>query len=572
MNIYNFTKNKIIDLLKDKFNNLVHETFNKFSCEQPKNLKHGDISTNVVLIMYKSLGVKKEELAALIINELVKEDMFLEGSFVMPGFINIKLSDTIWINLLDNLIKNKNTFGLKDLGKGKKVNIEFVSANPTGPLHIGHARGAVFGDVLAKLMQKCGFVVTKEYYVNDFGNQVDLLAKTTQLHIRNHLYKTEEALSKDMYKGKYLKDLAIKIINDKIKINNKNDFDEIKEIAVNYSLKLIKDDLLKLGIKFDIFTSEKKLHISNKVGKALKTLEDKGLLYWGYLDKPKGKEIKEWTSNKQYLFSSTKFGDTSDRAVMKNNKEWTYFASDIGYHYHKASKGYEELINIWGADHAGYIKRVDAAIKAFNFKNLKFTVKLCQIVNLINQNTIVKMSKREGNYILLSDVIKYIGKDALRFFMLIRKNDAHLDFDIEKCVSETKDNPIFYIQYANARINSIKDVIIKKNIYFKKYDKKVLGLLTLKEEVDIIKKLSLWPKIIEASVSFREPHRIVYYMIELSSMLHSFWSMGKSNTKYRIVIENDISLTQARLNLLEAVQAILINGLDIMSIQPMKKM
>lgn len=572
MNIYDITKNKILDCLNDKFDNLEHKIINKISCEQPKNLNFGDISTNVVLVVYKSLGITKEDLANLIINELVKEDMFLEGNFVMPGFINIRLSNNTWINLLDNIVKNKSTFGLKDLGKGKKVNIEFVSANPTGPLHIGHARGAVFGDVLAKLMQKCGFVITKEYYVNDLGNQVDLLAKTTELHIRNHLYKTEEGLSKDMYKGKYLKDLALKIVKEEIKIKNKSDFEEIKEVAINYNLKLIKNVLLKLGIEFDTFTSEKNLHVSKIVSKALKKLENKGLLYWGILDRPKGKEIQDWTSKKQYLFSSTKFGDTSDRAVMKNNKDWTYFASDIGYHYHKASQGYEELINIWGADHAGYIKRVDAALKAFNFKKIKFTVKLCQIVNLINQKKIIKMSKRDGNFILLNDVIKYIGKDALRFFMLIRKNDAHLDFDIEKCVSETKDNPIFYIQYANARINSIKNVILKKKIYFKKYDKDILNLLTLKEEIDIIKKLSLWPKIIESSVLFREPHRIVYYMIELSSMLHAFWNMGKSNTKYRIVIENDILLTQARFNLLEAVQAILKNGLDIMSIQPMNKM
>ena len=572
MNIYNITKQKIIYILVNKYENLDTSFFNNISCEQPKNLNFGDISTNVVMLLHKKLELNKEALASFLINELVKDDMFLEGSFVMPGFINIKISNITLINLLDNLINNKKTFGFSNIGKGKKINIEFVSANPTGPLHIGHVRGAVFGDVLAKLMQKCGFTVTKEYYVNDLGNQVSLLAKTTKLHIKNYINNTVTALEEDMYKGSYLKVLAKKIVDQKINIGDQNDLEELKQISVDYNLSIIKEDLSKLGIEFDIYTSEKALHFSNTINIALENLEKKNLLYWGTLDKPKGKEIKDWKPDKQYLFKSTKFGDTLDRAIKKSNNDWTYFASDIAYHYDKAVRGYDELINIWGADHAGYIKRLEAALKALEFKNIRLTVKLCQIVNLINENKVIKMSKRKGNFILLNDVIKHIGKDSLRFFMLIRKNDAHLDFDFEKCLTENRDNPIFYIQYANARINSIKKLIIEKNIDIKKYNKNFLRLLDTKEELDIIKKLSLWPKVIETSVHYKEPHRIVYFMIEISSMLHSFWNMGKSNEKYRIVVDNNILLTQARLSLLEAVQAVIVNGLDTLSIKPLEAM
>ena len=572
MNIYNITKNKIIDILLIKNQTLDKKLLNNITCELPKNSEHGDISTNVVMLFYKILNVEKEELAKFIIKEIYKEQMFLEASFVSPGFINIKIRKELWIDLLDYLIKNKKTYGFTNLGEGKKINIEFVSANPTGPLHIGHIRGAIFGDVLSKILQKSGYKVTKEYYINDYGNQVDLLARSAQIHINNYKNKTDIALDADMYKGDYLKKIAKIIADDDTYSAKEKNHEELKEIVTSYNLKLIKKDLAKLGIKFDIYTSEKQLHKNKTIDLALKKLEKKKLLYWGVLEKPKGKIPKNWVQKEQYLFKASCFGDTSDRAIKKSNNDWTYFASDIAYHFDKAKRGYDELINVWGADHAGYIKRVAAALKALGFPNINFSVKLCQIVNLINQNEVMKMSKRKGNFILLDDVIKHIGKDVLRFYMLIRKNDAHLDFDLEKCLLETKDNPIFYIQYANVRINSIKKLIIEKKIKFQGYNKKLLKLLTLREEIEIIKKLSYWPKIVETSVIYKEPHRIVYFMIEISGMLHSFWNMGKSNINYRIVIDNNELLTQARFRLLESVQAVLISGLDALSIKPINKM
>tara|TARA_B100000963_G_scaffold360299_1_gene390639 strand:+ start:3489 stop:5204 length:1716 start_codon:yes stop_codon:yes gene_type:complete len=571
VNIYATIKEIITDIVTNINPNIDENILKNISCEKPKNESYGDVSSNVVMLLRKKTNLSAYELSEIIIDEAKKNKIFNEINFVKPGFINFKLSISVWHELLFEIKKKEYAYGFKNLGKGEKINIEFVSANPTGPLHIGHARGAVIGDVLSNLLELNGYQVTKEYYINDRGGQINNLVRTIILHCKNLLDKSDIQLDNEMYKGEYLKKLSEKlIILDNFNLNKK---EEIQTIVVEKILDDIKKDLTSLGINFDVFTSEKKLFEEGILDKAIDILEKKDFIYKGTLEKPKGKEIKEWSPLEQTLFKATKLGDSLDRPIKKNNGEWTYFASDIGYHYDKCKRGFNELINIWGADHAGYIKRVEAALKALDNNKVKFNVILCQIVNLIDKNKIIKMSKRKGNVVLIKDVINAIGKDVLRFYMLTRKSDAHIDFDLSQCIKENRENPIFYVQYAIARVNSISQAIDDLNIDIESYDNmNTIRQLSLDEEIIIIKALSLWPKVIESSVLAREPHRIVYYVIELAAKLHAFWTMGKSKNSYRIINKKNVSLTIARYTLLNCVKLVLINGLKILSIEPVDKM
>ncbi len=566
MNVYSEIKNIIIIVVKNNYITLSKDILETINCEQPKNLKFGDVSSNVLMVLSRALKIKIDYIEIKIVKDLKKYKIFKKISFANPGFLNFELTKSYWFNLLLNISKDKD-YGFQNIGLGKKINIEFVSANPTGPLHIGHARGAVFGDVLSRLLEKNGYIVTKEYYINDLGNQIDNLADTVQHHILNFLNNKNMPLTSDMYKGNYLKDIAQSVIDDNKDYNK----EALKGYVTKKVLKLIKSDLNKLGIKFDLFTSEKKIHKKGVLEKVITILKKNNYLYYGVLEKPIGKDKIEWSPKEQLLFRSTKFGDSSDRAVQKNNKNWTYFASDIAYHHEKVSRGYDEIVNVWGADHGGYIKRIEASLKALGHEDIKFTVKLCQIVNLLEKGKIVKMSKRSGNFVLIKDIIDRIGKDVIRFFMLIRKNDAHLDFDLEKCLEETKENPVFYIQYALARINSVEKLSLKNSIKIENYNEQIFEAFR-EEELKIIKTLSLWPKVIESSVINKEPHRLVYYLIDIASEFHNYWSMGKTNSKLRILNNADIKLTRARLILLKCISLVIKNGFDIIFIKPMEKM
>ena len=567
MNIYIEIKNLIINIIKEKYKSLDPKVFISINCEQPKNLSFGDVSSNVLMVVSKKLGVKSEDLKKDIIYELEKNSIFNEITFVKPGFLNFKLNKSYWYSFLSHIVKEPK-YGYKNIGKGKKINLEFVSANPTGPLHVGHLRGAVFGDVLARLLERNGFNVTREYYVNDLGNQINILLETIKHHINNLLNNTSNNLTPEMYQGDYLKVIAETLIKNKI---DYKDVNLLKDLVTKKVLDMIKDDLSNLGISFDLYSSEKVIHKKGLLDKVLDILNDKKFLYNGILDKPKGKETLNWEPKEQLLFKSKIFGDTNDRAVKKNNGAWTYFASDIAYHHDKALRGFDEIINIWGADHAGYIKRVEGVLKALGHTETKFTVKLCQIVNLLENNKSVKMSKRSGNFILLKDITNKVGKDVIRFFMLIRKNDAQIDFDMKKCLEETKENPIFYIQYALARINSLNEMVKEKVKRFDVFNKEIFKRFG-DEELVIIKNLSLWPKVIESSVINKEPHRVVYYLIELASVMHNFWSMGKVNKDLKVINVNDLGLTHARLILLNCVSTVIRAGLDVISIKPMEKM
>ncbi len=570
MNIYKDTKNKILDALYQNFNNLNENIENKVTCEQPKNEKFGDISSNVILVVSKIFKLDKKDISKILIKTLLKNKNFDKAEYIEPGFVNLYFSNEFWLNFLNKISLKGDKYGFSNLGNNRKVNVEFVSANPTGPLHIGHLRGAIFGDVLSKLLSKTGFIVTKEYYVNDLGTQVENLATTLNHHLKNYINSENVPMTENMYKGEYLKKIAEKLIKKpSAKIN---DFEKLKEYAVKENLDLIKKDLSDLGVSFDNYISEKKIHNNGLMENVYEILNKNDHLYYGFLEKPKGIKPGNWKPVKQLLFKSSLHGDKSDRVIKKENGDWTYFASDIAYHYDKAIRGYDEIINVWGADHAGYIDRVKASLLALGFKNTAFTVKLCQIVNLIDKKKVIKMSKRDGNFVLVSDVLPKIGKDVLRFFMLTRKNDAHLDFDLEKCLNETNENPSFYIQYAYARISSIKRIAEQKNQQINKKQIKTDGPLLSIPEISLIKCLSLWPKIIESSVAYREPHRIVYFLIELAGNFHSYWSLGKSDNKYKILSEENSEFTHVRFMILNTIQKVLKSGLDLLSVSVKDKM
>ena len=406
MDIYNKVRDIIIDVVTKRYNQLDIKTLNLITCEQPKNLKFGDLSTNVLMILKNIISEDINEIKNLIIVDLEAISIFERVTYVKPGFINFILNKNIWYEVICNINTNNN-YGFKNIGSNRKVNLEFISANPTGPLHVGHLRGAVFGDVLSRLMTKTGFKVTKEYYVNDLGNQIENLFQTVKIHIENKVNNTNKALKEGMYLGDYLKEIALQLIKENIDLSNKI---QAKERIVEKILDLIKKDLMKLGIVFDSFISEKAIHEQGILNQVLDILNKKNLIYEGTLEAPKGKKDINWKPENQLIFKSSNFGDSVDRAIKKNNGEWTYFASDIAYHYNKVERGFEEIINIWGADHAGYIKRVDASIKALGNDHIKFNVKLCQIVNLLENNKSVKMSKRSGNFILINDILKKLTK------------------------------------------------------------------------------------------------------------------------------------------------------------------
>tara|TARA_Y100000589_G_scaffold81334_1_gene75231 strand:+ start:642 stop:2345 length:1704 start_codon:yes stop_codon:yes gene_type:complete len=567
MDIYNKVRDVILDVVTKRYNNLDIKTLNLITCEQPKNLKFGDLSTNVLMILKNKFSEDLNEIKNLITDDLEAISMFERVTYVKPGFINFILKKNIWYEVISN-INRTNNYGFKNIGLNKRVNLEFISANPTGPLHVGHLRGAVFGDVLSRLMTKTGFKVTKEYYVNDLGNQIENLFQTVKIHIENKVNNTNKALKEGMYLGDYLKEIALQLTKENFNLSNTK---QAKENIVKKILDLIKEDLKKLGIVFDSFISEKAIHEQGLLDQALVFLNKKNLIYEGTLEAPKGKKSINWKPEKQLIFKSSSFGDSVDRAIKKNNGEWTYFASDIAYHYNKIERGFEEIINIWGADHAGYIKRVEASIKALTNKQIKFDVKLCQIVNLLENNKSVKMSKRAGNFILINDILKKIDKDVVRFFMLIRKNDAHLDFDMKKCLYESKENPIFYIQYAVARINSLNKFFKEKQLKLLDFNQKLFDRFD-ENEIALLKALSLWPKVIENSVIYKEPHRIVYYLIDLAGAFHNYWSKGNLDSKMRVINEADIELTVARLTLLNCISKVIKLGLDILAIKPVEKM
>lgn len=567
MNIFEYYKDVFIKSLNDI--KIDESIINKISVESPKDKKFGDISFNAPLILGSSLNKSPMILAEefkLLISNSTKD--FSKIEIAKPGFINFTFKNNIVVNFLNKIDSN---FGFLNNKKKKKINIEFVSANPTGPLHIGHCRGAIFGDVLCNFLKSYGHDVTKEYYINDYGNQLQLFVKSIYFRILE-IVKNEKFPDGDgLYPGDYIIDIANKILKEN-KINNLEKFEEVKHfltpVSTKVAMDIIKDDLKKMGINHDIFVSESEIVNKNILIKAIEKLKSKGDIYKGILPKPKG-DIEDWEPREQLLFKSTNYGDDVDRALQKSDNSWTYFANDIAYHFDKLNRNFDYYINILGADHSGYIKRLSSAVNALNEK-IKFKIKISQIVKLYKSGKPYRMSKRAGDFILVKDLIDAVGKDSVRFMMVYRSSQSPLDFDFDKVTDKTKENPIFYVQYACARLNSLFEktgMDINKEIA-----KPKLECLTNIHEINLIKKILEWPKIINLCYNNLEVHYIPYYLYELSSEFHSFWNAGKIDENLKIVGHNDKQVTLARLFLLQKLYFVIKKGLNILDIKMLKKM
>ncbi len=533
----------------------------------------GDISTNVAMVLSKINEKPPIKLAELIAKNLKEHDQNIdEINIENPGFINIKFNKNFWSNFVSEIINNP-LYGKAENKIKKKFLVEFVSANPTGPLHVGHSRGAILGDVISNLLIFNGHDVTKEYYVNDYGNQIIHFTKSVYLRIREILYDEKFPVDdKDLYPGDYLIDIAKTVIknNKDIEFENYDKLsNKLKYISIEESLKLIKLNLKNLGIQHDNFTSETSVINNNEVGEAIQKLKEKNFIYKGKIKAPEGENNENWIEREQLLFKSTDFGDDKDRALQKEDKSWTYFATDVAYHNTKLKRNFEVLINILGADHAGYIKRITSVVEALSGEKNKLICKVSQLVKLIKDKKPFKMSKRKGDYITIEDLVNEVGKDATRFIMLSRSGDAEIDFDFDKVKEKSKENPIYYVQYAYARISSVfrnAKIDIDNDIQTEGFD-----FIYSNDEIKIFKKISEWPKCIEISSEKLEPHRISIYLYELASEFHAYWNMGKDDVSKRF-IEKDNSISNDKLIFLKSISNTIKNGMNILGVDTPEKM
>ena len=562
--------------LEEKYNS---QDLKDISFELPRNKSHGDFSTNAALVISKKNNVDSDIIFNDIKNIFNKIDDFQNIEITKSGFINFLIKDVILQNFLFDILKNKKNFGKKNIGKNEKVNIEYVSANPTGPLHVGHTRGAVFGDILSNILEFVGYDVCREYYINDSGEQINNLARSTHFRYLQSLNNIDESIPEGLYPGEYLislgEDLSKKFNSQFQDCSEDEWIDLFKDESINFIMELIKKDLILLNIKHDVFTSERSLLTENKVSKTFELLNKKNLLYEGTTKPPKGSKKEEWNEEKHILFKSKDFGDDEDRVVKKHNGQWTYFMPDIAYHLNKYERGFTKMINIFGADHSGYITRMKAAVKAITDENANFEIKTCQLVRLSRAGNPVKMSKRSGSFITLKEIVEEVGRDAVRFMMVSRKNDAQLEFDFEVFKNENNDNPVFYIQYAHARISSlIKNASNKLGL--KLNDKELLNsdlsLLINENEKNIIMLLTNYPKIIEQSAMFMEPHRIPYYLRELSSSFHQYWNLKLDDKRILIIDDKNKDLSLARITLLRAIAITIKSGLSLLGIEALDEL
>ena len=562
---------KSVDKNKKKVGITKTNNFEGITSESPPSSFDYDLSTNIALILGKINNLNPNDLSNKIKVFLINEIKDFEKVDVAgPGFLNIKLKNETLKKIILNITKENNKYGSSK--KNGNYNIEFVSANPTGPLHVGHCRGAVFGDVLSNLLSFNGNRVTKEYYINDYGNQIVNFTKSVFMRIREIKFNETFKDHKDLYPGQYIVDIAKKIIkeNPSLKYENFNDSYEIlSKKSLEHSMKLIRDDLNKLGIKHDNFFSEKNLIEDKLVEKSIENLKKKKLVIDGYLKPPKGEESKDWKKVKRLIFKSSIFGDDSDRALQKNDGTWTYFANDVAYHSDKISRKYQYLINILGADHTGYIKRINAAVEALSKGKTKLKCKVCQLVKLYKKGKPFKMSKRSGEFISVGDLLKEVDKDSIRFMMLNRSNDVELDFDFDKVLEKSKDNPVFYVQYCYARISSLfRTIKIEKNDPIK-FEKKDFNLNQFENK--ILRKIYDWPKIVETSAQKLEPHRIPFYLYDLATLFHSYWSKGNEDDKFKFVI-NGKPKNLNTIAIIKLVSIVIQNGMKILNVSLPKKM
>ena len=572
MNIFESYLQDITSLIKKnqkKLNLKETNSFNGVNLEIPPPNIGSDLSCNICMILAKPNNLDPNKLA-LKVKDLIKRYIsdFKDIEIAKPGFLNINLSNEAYSNIINNIFLEDNKFG--SLKTNYTYNIEFVSANPTGPMHIGHCRGAVFGDVLSNLLKFNGNKVTKEYYINDYGAQIKNFVRSVYLRIREIKYKENFSNDKDLYPGEYIKDIAKKVLNkSKLKFNSfEESYDFLEKESLYYSMKMIKSDLEKLGILHDSFVSEKSIVSSNALQKAIEKLKKTKHVEEGFLEPPKGEEIKNWKKTKRLIFKSVLFGDDANRALQKNDGSWTYFANDLAYHSNKVLRKYDKLINILGADHTGYVKRIKGAVQALSENQTILECKVCQLVKLFKNGSPFKMSKRAGDFISVNDLLNEVNRDSIRFMMLNRSNDVELEFDFDKVLEKSKENPVFYVQYCHARIQSIFRLInfqvekkrnIKSNeLNFNKYEK------------GILKKIFEWPKIIKIASNKYEPHRIPFYLYELATLFHSYWSKGNEDDEFKFIKNG-----KANKNTMTVIQLVLIvlqNGMNILNVSLPSKM
>jgi len=549
--------------------------------EPPRDPAHGDMATNAAMVLAKDAKKKPRELAQAIADGLASDELVQKADVAGPGFINLTLKPAAWTTALRAAIVAGADYGRSDIGQGEKVNVEYVSANPTGPMHVGHCRGAVFGDALASLLQFAGHDATREYYINDAGAQVDVLARSAFLRYREALGEDIGAIPEGLYPGDYLKPVGQALASEhceKLRAMSEAQWLPIvRNKAIAAMMAEIKGDLAALSIEQDVFFSERSLIEggNNKVAETIDFLRAKGDVYEGRLPPPKGAPVEDWEDREQTLFRATAYGDDSDRPLLKSDGSYTYFASDIAYHKNKFDRGFRDLVDVWGADHGGYIKRLQAAVKAVTAGMATLDVKIVQLVKLLRNGEPVKMSKRSGDFVTLREVVDEVGKDAVRFMMLYRKNDAVLDFDLAKVIEQSRDNPVFYVQYGHARGHSIfrnaRDEVLadlphdgQARVAY--LSKAPVERLTDPVELDLLKRLALYPRMIEGAAAAHEPHRIAFYLYDLASEFHALWTKGRDLPYLRFIIKDDANLTRARLAMVQGVVSVLASGLAILGV------
>ena len=552
----------------------------RINLEPPREPSHGDMTTNAAMVLSKPAGMNPREVAAKIADKMKSLDSVESVDIAGPGFINFNLSNFFWHAQMIDILDQGVHYGDSKLGQDTKINVEFVSANPTGPLHVAHARGAVTGDALSLLLRKVGYNVTTEYYINDAGSQVDTLARSTHLRYLEALGEDIGTIPDGLYPGDYLisvgKALADRDGGKWKFVDEAEWLAEFRKFAVAQMMDLVRDDLKSLGIKQNVFTSENALVEAGAVDDVYKTLNEKGLVYIGELEAPKGQAQDDWEPRQQTLFKATEFGDDTDRPLKKSDGSWTYFTNDIANHLDKYRRGFSQMIDIFGADHGGYVKRMKAATTAVTGGEGSLEIKLCQMVHLMKGGEPIRMSKRSGNFVTLRDLIDEVGRDVVRFIMLTRKSDTQMEFDLQKVLEQSRDNPVFYVQYAHARCHSVLRNALEalsvpdiaaldlKDVTFARLDDPA--------ELEIIRTMVNWPRVVEGAAHAREPHRIAYYLNELATQFHGLWNKGKDDASLRFILADDKELTRARLALIQSVAFVIASGLDVFGVDPVEEL
>jgi arginyl-tRNA synthetase len=580
MNLFSDIRDLVIDALTDLMGDGTLPAgldLSAVAVEPPRDASHGDMATNAAMVLAKPANLQPRVIAEALAARLMSDPRVAGADVAGPGFLNLRLDPALWHGLLRATLSQGIDYGRSALGQGLKVNVEFVSANPTGPMHVGHTRGAVFGDALARLLSFAGWDVTREYYINDGGAQVDVLARSAFERYRE-AHGLEPAIAEGLYPGDYLIPVgeALKAKYGATLLDQPESvwLKDVRDFATEMMMAEIRNDLKVLGVEMDVYSSEKALYGTGEIEAAIDTLRSMGLIYEGTLEPPKGKEPDDWEPRVQTLFRSTAHGDDVDRPVQKSDGSWTYFAPDIAYHYNKVRRGFDQLIDIFGADHSGYVKRMKAAVSALSNGRVPLDIKLIQLVKLYKNGEPFKMSKRAGTFVTLRDVVEQAGADVTRFVMLTRKNDAALDFDFDKVLEQSKDNPVFYVQYANARVNSVLRKARESGLDVSDATLMAadVSILTHEAELAMAKKIAEWPRLVEIAARNNEPHRVAFYLYELASEFHGLWNRGNDDTSLRFIQDGNPAVSQAKIALARSVSVVICSGLAILGVTPVEEM